>query len=466
MPVSPSRAIAFEILARVEMQDAWASDALRARLAQAEPPGAGGAGARVKREDAALATELVFGVLRWQLLLDFLIERQANRPAAELDREVRRALRLGAYQLLFLDRIPASAAVNESVEITKRAGKRSAAALVNAVLRRLLRGPYRPAEFERTLPVGMPPAERLGILHSHPAWMVARWLAALGGDRTRALLEANNRPLPVACAVLDTAHAAEVAESLREDGLTVEPGRLLAGALLVRGGSVMETAAFREGWIAVQDEASQAVPLLLGVEPGQSVLDTCAAPGNKTLRLALAAGPGALVIAGDIHPHRLRSVGGQLRRVRIAGVRLVALDAARPLPFARQFDRILVDAPCSGTGTLARNPEIRWRLAPADVEELSKLQQAILLHALDALAPGGRLVYATCSLETEENEQVVSSVLGERKDVHLAPPPASFAAQLAPGVSLGRLFESEGIFRTLPSETGTDGFFAAIFERQ
>jgi 16S rRNA (cytosine967-C5)-methyltransferase len=469
MPVSPARTIAFEILRLVESEGAYAGDALHARLTtapkRAAVTGKAEAGGPVKRQDAALATELVFGVLRWQRLLDFLIERQAKRPADSLDADVRRALRVGAYQLLFLDRVPASAAVNESVELAKGAGKERAAGLVNAVLRRMPRGPFRAEDFERTLPIGLGEAARLGILYSHPAWLVARWLGAFGMEQTRALLEANNRPLPVACWVLDGEHAKQVAESLREDGLSVEPGRLLASALILRGGSPSETAAFHEGWIAVQDEASQAVALLAGVEKGQSVLDLCAAPGNKTLHLARAAGPGARVVAADLHPHRLRTVRWQMRRTGTEGVGLVALDATKPLPFAGGFDRILVDAPCSGTGTLARNPEIRWRLRPEDIGDLAERQGAILRHALGALASGGRLVYATCSLEREENDEVVRRVVGERSDVRVARSPEAFAAKLAPGVPVERLFDEEGFFRTLPPETGTDGFFAAVIER-
>jgi 16S rRNA (cytosine967-C5)-methyltransferase len=467
MPVSPSRAIAFEILERVEVGGAYAADALHARLstrkARREDGGASGA---VKRQDAALATELVFGVLRWQRLLDFLIERQARRPAAGLDADVRRALRLGAYQLLFLDRVPPSAAVNESVELTKRAGKPQAAALVNAVLRRLPQGPFRADAVGRLLPIRLAEAERLGILYSHPTWMVARWLATFGPERTRALMEADNRPLPVACSVLDAAGRAQVAETLREDGLDVEPGKLLRNALLVRGGNVAETTAFHEGWIVVQDEASQAVAMLAGVKKGHSVLDLCAAPGNKTLHLARAAGAQARVVAADLHPHRLRAVRAQLERTGTADVGLVALDATRALPLARQFDRILVDAPCSGTGTLARNPEIRWRLKAEDVEDLVRRQEAILRQALEALAPGGRLVYATCSLEPEENEGVVRRVAGERKDIRVGRAPEGFGEQLAPGVETERLFDAEGFFRTLPQETTTDGFFAAVLERE
>ncbi len=464
MPVSPARLIAFEILQRVESGGAYAADALHARLSAGKTRREG-AGATLKRQDAALATELVFGVLRWQRLLDFLIERQAKRPAEGLDANVRRALRLGAYQLLFLDRIPASAAVNESVELTKRAGKSQAASLVNAVLRRLPQGPFRADVLERMLPLRLGKADRLGVLYSHPTWIVAKWLTTFGAERTRALLEADNRPLPVACAVLEAEHAAQVAESLREDGLEVERGRLLRDALIVRGGNVAETTAFREGWIAVQDEASQAVALLTGVENGHSVLDACAAPGNKTLRLARAAGEGALVVSADLHPHRLRAMRAQLRRTGTEGVELVALDATRALPLATEFDRILVDAPCSGTGTLARNPEIRWRLRPEDVEDLSRRQEAILRNALDRLSHGGRLVYATCSLEPEENERVVRRVVGERDDVRQGKAPEGFAERLADGVEPGQLFDGEGFFRTTPQETGTDGFFAAILER-
>jgi 16S rRNA (cytosine967-C5)-methyltransferase len=475
MAVSPSRAIAFEILGRVESEGAYAADALHARLAPARPGreeaklhvAARPAGTHepVKRQDAALVTELVFGVLRWQRLLDFLIERQAKRPAEGLDADVRRALRLGAYQLLFLDRVPVSAAVNESVELTKRAGKERAAGLVNAVLRRMPRGPYRAGDFERTLPISLKEAGRLGILYSHPDWMVERWMGAFGRERTFALLEANNRPLPTTCWVLDGEHAEQVAESLREDGLEVERGRLLASALVVRGGSPSETTAFREGWIAVQDEASQAVALLTGVEKGQSVLDLCAAPGNKTMHLARAAGAGACVVAADLHVHRLRAVRGQMRRTGTEGVELVALDATKTLPFARRFDRILVDAPCSGTGTLARNPEIRWRLRREDIEDLAGRQLEILRNAIDALERGGRLVYATCSLEGEENEGVVRRVWGERSDLRLVRAPEGFAERLAPGISAERLFDREGFFRTMPAETGTDGFFAAVLER-
>lgn len=477
MPVSPARTIAFEVLARVETEGAYAADVLHGLLSRTGTPGkrfpsqpaqarrapalAGG----VKKQDAALATELVFGVLRWQRLLDFMIERQARRPAKSLDPEVRLSLRLGAYQLFFLDRIPPSAAVNESVELVKRAHKGSATSFVNAVLRRMPRGPLRGDGLDRLLPIGMPEADRLAILYSHPTWMVARWTAAWGAERATARLETNNRAPAPACSVLDLDDTEQVAASLREDGLEVEPGRLLRSSLVVRGGNLTETAAFREGWIAIQDEASQAVAQLLQVKRNQSVLDLCAAPGNKTLVLARAAGPKATIVAADIHLHRLRAVQAQLQRTRTAGVNPVALDATLPLPFSFQFDRILVDAPCSGTGTLARNPEIRWRLRSQDIGDLAARQARILRHALDALAPGGRLVYATCSLEPEENERVVREVMKDATGIRLVPAADSLVSHLAPGVPTDRIFDEEGFFRTSSPDCGTDGFFAAVLER-
>ncbi|HVC00056.1 MAG TPA: 16S rRNA (cytosine(967)-C(5))-methyltransferase RsmB [Candidatus Dormibacteraeota bacterium] len=467
MPVSPSRAIAYDVLSRVEAENAYAADALHALLGgdAARPPRPLAAPVEhLKRQDAALATELVFGVLRWQRLLDVLIERQAKRPAASLDMAVRLCLRLGAYQLLFLDRIPPSAAVNESVELVKRARKGSAASIVNAVLRHMPRGPLPPAEMARLLPIRMPEAERMGILHSHPTWMVARWLERLGEERTKSLLIANNRPPLVACTVLDPDQTEKVAASLREDGLSVEPGRLLGNSLVVRGGNPIETRAFREGRITIQDEASQVVALLAGVRKDQAVLDLCAAPGNKTLVLARAAGPQARIVAADLHGHRLRALGGQLRRTGTRGVKRVALDATFPLPFACRFDRVLVDAPCSGTGTLARNPEIRWRLRPEDIADLAGRQARILRNALSVLSPGGRLVYATCSVEPEENEGVVRTVIGETSGIRLAHSAGVLAPSLAQGVSAERLFDRNGFFRSSP-DFATDGFFAAVFER-
>jgi 16S rRNA (cytosine967-C5)-methyltransferase len=440
----------------VEAEGAYASEVLHTEL-----------GPSIKPEDAALATELTMGVLRWRGLLDFLLERQLKKPVARLDLAVAIALRIGLYQLRFLERIPARAAVNESVDLVKHARKASAASLVNAVLRRLAAEAEAPAT--RFLPPDLPAAERLAILHSHPRWMVERWLARFGQARTTALLEANNRAPRLSCALHDPSGRGPVLAELAKGGMATDEGRLLRSAFAVSGGSPARTAAFLAGQISIQDEASQAVSLLLDVHEGDRVLDLCAAPGGKTATLARAAGAKGTVAAADLHPHRLRAMREQLKRIKLARVTLVNLDATKPLPFRSGFDRILVDAPCSGTGTLARHPEIRWRLRPEQLPELYQLQVAILCRALEGLAPGGRLVYSTCSLEPEENEEVVAEALRENQSIKRvagSTVSATLAKYLAPGIQPPDLVDTSGQFRTLPGAQATDGFFAAVLERQ
>jgi 16S rRNA (cytosine967-C5)-methyltransferase len=329
--VSPARGLAFEILTAVE-QGGYASDLLAARAAPLDT------------RDAGLASEIVFGVLRYRAQLDYLTERYSGKPAARLDNAVRLALRMGIYQLRYLERIPAHAAVSESVELIKRARKRSAAGFANAVLRKVDREP-----------VAWPSRD---VELSHPAWLLERWERQYGREGAEAIARAN----------------------LRVPETYVNP----------------ETA-------RIQDIGSQSIVPLLRVASGQTFLDLCSAPGNKTAQ-ALAAG--AHGIACDIHWHRLAPL-------RSLDVPLVVLDGTRPLPFRRRFDRILIDAPCSGTGTLGRNPDIKWRLRPADLIDLHARQVALVEQGRRALAPGGRLVYSTCSLEREENEDVVAAVPGE-----------------------------------------------------
>ncbi|HEV8383784.1 MAG TPA: 16S rRNA (cytosine(967)-C(5))-methyltransferase RsmB [Candidatus Acidoferrales bacterium] len=450
--VSAARRIAFEILRRVEAERAFAGELLHAKLNDPRSP--------AKREDAALATELTLGVLRWQRLLDYVIERQTGKPVSALDLEVLLALRLGLYQLRFLSRVPASAAVNESVELVKAARKRSAASLVNAVLRKAPR-----EDAARLVPENLASETRLGILHSHPDWLVARWLAQFGDSRTIALLQANNAAPRVACAVHQPNERSAIEQEFRDAGMRVEPGAWLRDAFYVRGGSPAATEAFRRGAISMQDEASQMVAHLLDVRAGESVLDLCAAPGGKTAILARAAGDESLVVAADVHVHRLQALGATLARVHASFVRRIALDATAFLPFARSFAKILLDAPCSGTGTLARNPEIRWRLQPKDIAELRERQIALLKNALALLAPGGRLVYSTCSLEPEENNQVVEVALAKFPGCRSVSVAGALQPHLREGADAAALCGADGAFRTFPPEHGTDGFFAVAIER-
>jgi 16S rRNA (cytosine967-C5)-methyltransferase len=458
MPISAARTIAFDALRRVEADVAYASDVLHAEL-----------DSRVKPADAALATELTMGVLRWRGLLDFLLERDLKKPLSRLDLPVALALRLGTYQLRFLEKIPARAAVHESVELVKRARKSSAASLVNALLRKAAGEAKRAAaDF---LPPGMPIAQRLAILHSHPQWLVERWLARFGEADTIALLSCNNAAPRLSCALSDPGAHERVFGELTAAGLRVEPGRLVRNAFSASGGGVSRTHVFRDGRISIQDEASQAVALLLNVRRGDRVLDLCAAPGGKTAILARGAGEDGFVVAADLHAHRLRAAKAQFARLHLDRIRLVSVNAEKPLPLGMRFNRILVDAPCSGTGTLARHPEIRWRLAPSQLDEFHRLQAAILRNAIANAAAGARILYSTCSMEPEENERVIEAVVSEAgrqrfRWASAAEAIDALAPHLAEGVKVTDLFDKMGAFRTFPPRDGTDGFFAALLIKE
>jgi 16S rRNA (cytosine967-C5)-methyltransferase len=478
MPISPARAAAFEVLLRIDATDAYASEMLHSsRFAKLSPA------------DHGLLTELVMGVLRWRGVIDKDIAERSTQPLAKLDPEVLTALRLGAYQILFLDRIPTHAAVNESVELVKQARKRSAAGMVNAVLRKIDRQSHPSND------------------SSHPEWLVERWRQTYGPDVVRKICDYDNAA-PHQTVRISTAHssvgtAAPSASSgqalgclrdagptgklivsgseanraaldgqpgaavptwmaaLQTNGVRLEPGSLLANAFTVTAGDITQSKAFRERRLIIQDEASQLIALLVG--RGKAILDCCAAPGGKT-RIIAEQNPDAMVVAMDLHPHRAALLK---KLVRSDNVRVIAADA-RQFPVDKKFDRVLVDAPCSGTGTLARNPEIKWRLDPEDISRLQAYQIEILASAMNHVAQHGRLIYSTCSLEPEENEQVVAKVLSENPEFRIRDTRAE----------LQRLKDSRELVvdeinsllsghyvRTIPGIHRSDGFFAAILEK-
>jgi 16S rRNA (cytosine967-C5)-methyltransferase len=447
--VSPARKIAFEILLRVDAGEGFGAELLqRSEVSD------------LNERDRALATEIVMGVLRWRGEIDHRLEQLSGKVTGSLDREVITALRMGIYQIAFLERIPKSAAVNESVELTKLARKRSAAGLVNAVLRKC-----EPVGFRlRQGADALHDAQFLaGVRRTLPAWLLKRWERNFGAEAANRLAWMGTQvPATTLRITSRTPEPDEVIGKLQENGCRVRRGEYARQALIVEAGEVAASRLAEELGLCIQDEASQLVAELVGVRAGERVLDVCAAPGMKTSLLADAVGEG-LVVAADPSGRRLRTMQKLLPRLTVnaEAVRLVRLDASERLPFSLQFDRILVDAPCSGTGTLARNPEIKWRLAAEDPARLAAIQSKILVNALAALAPGGRLIYATCSLEPEENEMVVESVLSSA---------AGFRrlgrAELIESLpKLAPLIDENGYFRTRPDLHGMDGFFAAAITR-
>jgi 16S rRNA (cytosine967-C5)-methyltransferase len=444
MPISPARVAAFDILLRVERDDSYASELLHS---------SGNAG--FSSADHGLATELVMGVLRWRSLLDQNIAERSSQKLARLDPEVLTALRLAAYQLLFLDRVPERAAVHESVELVKRARKRSAVPFANAVLRKFAGAASRNAG---TSAIGntRTPAQ-LAAFSAHPIWLVERWIHEFGFDITKQVCAYDQR-------IPETAirfSSATIADELQKQQIQLSPGQLLTSARRLVAGDLTATRPFRDGQVMIQDEASQLVSLLVG--HGANILDCCAAPGGKTRTIA-ERNPNSSIVALDLHAHRAR----MLRKlVTAANVRVIAADA-RDLPLTALFDRVLADVPCSGTGTLARNPEIKWRLTPEDLIDLQARQVSILRSAMQRVSPGGRIVYSTCSLEKDENSEVVEKAMSADHSFRVLDCRIELERLRSQGELAWKDIESltSGPYlRTVPGVHPCDGFFAAILEK-
>jgi 16S rRNA (cytosine967-C5)-methyltransferase len=381
MKLAPARQAAFGALLAVD-RGTWSAEALAAKSAHLDP------------RDAGLASDIVFGTLRHHGELNAVIREYSSRSVDHLDISVRIVLEMAIYQLMFLDRVPDHAAVNDSVELARRAGKESAVPFVNAVLRRVLREPVKVPDTAST-----------------PRWLLERWIAQYGEAAALAIAKASLSP---------PERYIRVGSAIPPQGAFPTE---IPGAWLLPSG---DPNGFR-----FQDISSQAVVPLLDLQHGQTYLDVCAAPGNKT---AQALETPLRAVASDVHLSRARML-------QTLGIPVVALDATKALPFANTFDRILVDAPCTGTGTLARNPEIKWRLKNDDVFDLRRRQKAILHNALDRLASGGLLVYSTCSLEREENQDVIENAVA--KD----------------GATILKTMQR------LPGRDKGDGFFAAALTR-
>lgn len=424
MAISPSRTAAFECLSAIDARTAFSADA----LAAVEPS--------LSEKDRGLCHEIVLGSLRRQIYLDRLIHKFVGEK--KLDRAVRVALRIGIYQLLFLDRIPAFSAINESVELVRKAKKASATGFVNAILRRIT-GEGLDLKFSDEV-------DRISVETSHPRWLIERWIGEFGSERAFAIAMANNAEPPLA-----------FRRTARHSDPDIEvigrSSNYVAGCRLGSGDTRRLIELEREGVIYFQDESSQLVASAAAANSGEYVLDVCAAPGSKTGMLALSGR--AMIIAGDVTRARLATLRSNLERQGVAGVELCQYDASAGLPFAEAaFDLVIVDAPCSGTGTIRHNPEIRYNLAIGDVVRLSSKQLKIALNASKTLKKGGRMIYSTCSIERDENEDVIRGLLAEQPDLAVTRPDVN-----------ERFITDEGFARTFPDRDDMDGFFIAQLTR-
>jgi 16S rRNA (cytosine967-C5)-methyltransferase len=438
---TPARRIAAEVLQRVSSGGAFANLALDAALRQA--------GVLDPRE-AALATELSYGTLRWQPELDRAIAAHSDRPAAELDEPVRIALRVGAFELLHHPGVPARAAVNEAVDLAKEIGASRAAGFVNAVLRRLAETRAPPAPPSLTVD----PAGYIAALTAHPRWLVDRWLAWVGFDATLELCRANQTVAP---AVVRARRGKREQALQALQSLGAHPGRYAPDAIVLGPGAppALDLEGHDEGLFQAQDEAAQLVSVFCAPAPDARVLDACAAPGGKACHLAEMT---RSVLAVDLHTRKARQIAQTAERLGLDNVEAIAADATLPIPGAAEngFDLVLLDAPCTGLGTLRRHPEVKLRREPSDVDRLASLQAKLLAAVHRYVKPGGLLVYALCTLTREECDEQVGRFLLAFPSFVLDEPPPGFPSDCLDGSFL----------RTLPHRTGTDGFFAARLRKE
>ena len=431
-PVTDARVAAADILADVRRQ-LLLDVAFDRRAAELDP------------RDRRWTHELVYGMLRRRGWIDFLLSARVRGGIARLDPDLIDLLRLGSYQLLWMASVPAYAAIAQTVELAKLRHGIGASKLVNAVLRRLDRERDEPPP---VLPTD--PLDALATRYSHPRWLVARWVARWGADATAALLEANNHEAPLVVRPFQVVRE-QLEAMLEAAGVAVSDAPLVTDSLVISGASLIELGAFQQGLLFVQDPAATLVTRYAAFAPGSVVADLCAAPGGKTVELSRTA---RFVVAADASLARLARLRGTVARLELANVHPLVSDARTPA--IAPVDAVLVDAPCTGTGTFRRHPDSRWRLQVSDLALLPAAQRAILRSAAQLVKPGGLLVYSTCSLETEENDAQVEAFLAEHRHFTLEPPPAGAVPDTV--LDAGRL-------RVLPHLHGTDGAFAARLRR-
>lgn len=441
-----AREMALEALTAVDRDGAYSNLALNETLKKHRP----------EPREAGLATELVYGAIQRRNTLDRVLDLHLTKGGVhKLQPWVRSLLRLSAYQLLYLDRVPAHAAVSEAVSIARRRGHAGVSGLVNAVLRKLAAHPGRPEP-----PSGLGAAERIAFVHSHPEWLVREWVRAFGEETAERIAAANNEP-PKASVRTNRLRASreELIAMLAEEGVAAVPSAITSeGVVLTSGGNPAATAAFAKGACTAQDESSMLVAALVDPSPGMRVLDCCAAPGGKATHLAERMEDKGTVVACDIHPHKRELIASNASRLGLAAIESIVADAASlPERFeAASFDRVLLDAPCSGFGVIRRKPDIKWTKTPEDVAAIAALQRKLLDAASRLVKVGGMLVYSTCTLEPKENGEQIAAFLAAHPEFVPADMPSSIDGGVAERNAAG-----PGQLLVTPADYGSDGFYMA-----
>ena len=455
MNISPARITAFEILLRVANEDAYASNLLAAPRFE-----------KLSAADHGLAHELTLGVLRWQGRLDFFIEHFTKRKITKLDAEVVIALRLGLYQLLFLDRVPAHAAINDAVNLVKFSKKKSAAPMVNAVLRVVQREGKDALEKRITSLENL--FERVSIMTSHPVWLLQKWAERFSADEAQALAQANNHAPRTAFRFnRKVQDEAMTREWFAANNIQFRASEICPDAFVIEDGNFSaKSEPIKSYWIYLQDEASQLVAHLTTnstIRIPQSALDLCAAPGSKTSLVASLLPEESTIVACDLHLHRLQTMRDLVARANLTNINLLQLDATKSLPFAveTKFDVVLLDAPCSGLGTLQRHPEIKWKIDQTKIFELAALQKRLIENAASHVSEGGILVYSVCSTEPEEGEEIIAEFCGahaEFRDVT--------SERLRVLALEGAKFFTQNFgARTFTHQHGCESFFVCLLEK-
>ncbi|MBM7659412.1 16S rRNA (cytosine967-C5)-methyltransferase [Bacillus mesophilus] len=442
------REVAIDLLVQIEKNQAYSNLLLHQAIKQHQ----------VSSKDTGLLTEMVYGTLQRKLTLDFYIEPYLKKQN-KLEDWVKILLRITVYQMKYLDRVPDRAAIFEAVEIAKRKGHKGIGSMVNGVLRSLQRTGFR--SFDEV----QDPIERLAIEMSFPSWLISRWVKQYGLEETKELCQETLLP-PISSARINTAvtTAEEVMKSMEEAGVSTRTGNLSDDALIIERGNFANTAAYQDGLLTIQDESSMLVGRALGPEKDDMILDSCAAPGGKSTHIAELLRNTGKVISVDLHEHKIKLINEQVNRLHLTNVETKVMDSRKLTEVYKSetFDRILVDAPCSGLGVIRRKPDIKYQKNESDIHSLAGIQSTIL----DAIAPllkkGGTLVYSTCTMDKEENDEVVIKFLESHPDFERD----SMLVERLPEKIRGNAEHNGAQIQILPHHFGTDGFFISSLRKQ